>query len=137
MIVRVDVLVGTQPTAQDLIGAVGENLVHVHVERDARSRVEDIDNELIQVLTGQDLVAPGEDRFASLCVESAGLRVRERRRSLDAHECPNERGICPESTDRVVLDRPLGLRAPQRAGRNFDLAQRVSLATRAQLENVQ
>src|SRR5207253_392110 len=78
VVVRVHVLVGAEASAQDLVRAVGEDLVHVHVKADAGAGVEYIDNELIHVLSGEDLIARREDGVLAPFVETPGLAARKR-----------------------------------------------------------
>jgi len=128
------VLVCAQAAAQDLVRAIGEDLVHVHVKADTRAGMEYIDNELIHVLSGEDFVACRDDRILPALVETPGLGVRERGCPLDPHEASDERRERAIAADGIVLDRSLGLRAPQSGGGDLDLAQRVTLTTRAHRE---
>ena len=137
MIVRVHVLVGAEASAEELIRAVGDDLIHVHVERHACARVEDVDDELIEMSTFEDLVACCDDRVLAAIVEPACFGVGESGGALHPDERPDERRKGPITADRVVLDRPLGLRAPERVRGNFDFAQRVALAPRRHSQSVQ
>jgi hypothetical protein len=56
VIVGVDLRVIALLAAQDLLGAVREHLVDVHVERRAGSHMEDVHRELVAERTLQDLV---------------------------------------------------------------------------------
>src|SRR5438034_1920272 len=91
VVVRVHVLVRPQTAAENLVRAIGENLVHVHVKRHASTRVEYIDNELIHVLSGEHLIARREDRVLPPLVETPCLSVRERSGPLDPNEGSDER----------------------------------------------
>jgi hypothetical protein len=84
--------------------------------------MEYIDNELIHVLSTEDFVAGGDDCVLPPLVQTPGFAVRERCGTLDSHEGSDERGKGSIAADGVVLDRPLGLRAPQGGGGDFDLA---------------
>ena len=137
VVVRVHVLVGAEASAEQLVRAVGDDLVHVHVERHACARMEDVDHELIEMPAFEDLVACFDDRVLAPIVESACLGVGESGGALHPDERPDKRREGPISADRVVLDRPLGLRAPERVRGNFDLAQRVALAPRRHSQSVQ
>ena len=130
VIVGTHVLVGAEAPAADLVRAIGDDLVDVHVERHARAGMEHIDNELIQQLSGEDLIASGDDRVLSLGVQPTFLAVRERSGALHADHRAHERRERLVTGDRVVLDRSLGLRAPQRVGRDLYLSERVLLTTR-------
>ncbi len=50
VIVGVDEFVGAEGSAENLIGAVGDDLVRVHVEADAGAGLEDVDGELVVVV---------------------------------------------------------------------------------------
>src|SRR5438046_1231070 len=92
VVVWVHVLVGAEAAAQDLVRAVGEDLVHVHVKAHARAGVEYIDNELIHVLSGEDLIARREDGVLAPFVETPSLAVRKRGGPLDPNEAADEIG---------------------------------------------
>ena len=122
VVVGVHVLVRPETAAEDLVGAVGQNLVDVHVERDARAGMEDVDDELVDMLPGEDLIARRDDPVFQFRIESSRLGVRERCRSLDANERSDERWKGPIAADRIVLDRSLGLGSPERVGGDLYLA---------------
>ena len=100
-----------EAAAQDLVRAIGENLVHVHVERHARAGVKDIDNELVRVLSGEDLVARRDDGVLTALVETAGFAVRQCGRALDANEGSDECGKGSIAADGIVLNRARRLHA--------------------------
>ena len=58
-----------------LAGEVGDHLVGVHVRRGPGAGLEDVDRELVVVLTGSDRVARGADPLGYLGVEFAQLGV--------------------------------------------------------------
>ena len=60
--------------AEQLGGAVGQHLVHVHVVRRAGAGLIDVDDELIAQLPGEHLVGGPDDRVADL----RGRAVRAR-----------------------------------------------------------
>ena len=84
--------------------------------------MKDVDDELVDVLTGEDLIACCDDGIFQSRIESSRLRVRERSRALDANERSDERRKCAIPADGVVLDRSLGLGSPQRVGGDQGLA---------------
>ncbi len=92
--------------------------------------MEDIDNELIHVLSGEDLVAGGHDRVPSLGLQPTSLGVGERTGALHARHRADESRERSVAGDGVVLDSSLGLRAPQRVGWDLYLSERVLLPTR-------
>ena len=127
VVVRVHVLVRAEAAAEDLVRAICDDLVHVHVERDAGSGVKDIEHELVGVRAVQDLVARGDDGVPSLVVQPTGLGVGDRLGLLDADHGPDEGEERPVAADRIVLDAPLCLGAPEGVCRNGDLAESVLL----------
>jgi hypothetical protein len=84
--------------------------------------VEDIDNKLIRVLASENFFARGDDRVPAALVQAPSFGVGEGRRALDANERTDEGGERAIAADRVVLDRSLGLRSPQRVRWELDLA---------------
>src|SRR5687767_10396492 len=96
--------------------------------------MEHIDNELIQVLSGEYLVAGGDDRVPPLGLQATCLSVREGCGALDAHHRADKGRKWFVSGDRVVLDGPLGLRSPQRVGWDVYLTERVLFPTRRHRE---
>ena len=114
------------------VGARRDHLVGVHVGRRAGSGLEDVDGELVVPTPGGDLVGRGRDRGRQLGVEVREVdarRIDARRGRLHEAECVDERTRHPAPGDLEVVDRPLGLRAVPRLGRNVDLPQRVVLTS--------
>ena len=73
------------------------------------------------------LVGGRDDRVGEAALEESQVGVRPRRRPLDGGERRrNSRGIAPPG-DLEVLDRALGLRAPQATRRDLHLPHRVAL----------
>jgi len=129
VVVRADVLVRPQRAAEDLVRAVRDDLVRVHVERHASAGLEDIDHELIGVTAGENLVARGHDGVTPLRVQAARLAVRECRGLLHADDRSDERGERAIAADRIVVDRSPCLRTPQRVRGDRDLTERIALTT--------
>ena len=82
------------------------------MKADAGAGVEYIDNELIHVLSGEDLIARREDGVLAPFVETPSLAVRKRGGPLDPNEAADERREGAIATDGVVLDGSLGLGTP-------------------------
>jgi hypothetical protein len=71
VIVGVHQRVLTPCAAKNFRGAVGENLIGVHVVRGARARLVDVDDNLIAQRAGADLVACLNDCVGDAFVEAA------------------------------------------------------------------
>ena len=69
--------------AEQLVGAIREHFVRVHVVRRAGAGLIRIDDELIAMLAGEHFVGRLHDRVGELGVEAARLLVRQRRGLLD------------------------------------------------------
>ena len=109
----------------DLVRQIRDDLVDVHVVRHAGAGLERIDDKLLGVLAGEDLVAGAYDRIAPFHREPAGFGIGQRRRLLDQDDASNERRMRPQATDAERFYGPLRPRTPQRIGRDTDLTERV------------
>ena len=103
VIVRMNRRVLAALFAENLVRAIGEHLVGVHVVRGAGARLIRIDDELVQVLSGQHFVGGFHDRVGQLRVETPGFLVRERGGFLDPHLRDDERLERAKSADREIL----------------------------------
>ncbi|EMA65853.1 30S ribosomal protein S5 [Halorubrum kocurii JCM 14978] len=126
VVVRVDDPVADL-RARDLGGAVGDDLVGVHVRGGARAGLEHVDGELVVVLARDDLVGGGDDRVGGVVVDEVQVAVRLRGRLLDDAERADEPPAHRDPRDREVLDGALGLRAPVGVRRHLHLAEAVLL----------
>ena len=79
VVFRRDELVGAARITGDLVRAIRDHFIDVHVMRDAGAGLERIDDELIEMLSGEDLIARAHDHVAPLSREPPGLSIRERR----------------------------------------------------------
>ena len=61
VVVRVHRLLGAQRAAQQLDGAVGDDLIHVHVRLRARAGLEDDEREVLIPLASDDLIRHAQD----------------------------------------------------------------------------
>jgi len=127
VIVRMHGLVFAALAAQQLIRAIGEDLVTVHVVRRPRARLVGIHDELMAVLPGQHFVGRPHDRVGELRVETPGLFVHEGGGFLDPNDGVHERGEGQEMGDREILAGPLCLDAVERVGGDGQLAQGITL----------
>ena len=140
---HVDVIVGVDQlriaalAAENLDGAVGEDLVGVHVMRGACARLIDIHDEVLLPVARQrcaemvtpvlakDLVARLDDRVGYTRIEPPSVAVGHRGGALDEHRGAHKCRVRAHPADRVVLDRTLRLRAVERLGRDLHRAERV------------
>ena len=106
------------------ISEVGDDLVHVHVERRSRAGLENVDDELRAVFVSvvEQLIASADDRIGQPRIERTKLAIRKRSRLLQQDERTDEHRMLAQSADRIVLDRALRLRAIQRVLRDSDFA---------------
>ena len=123
-----DRLVAAERLAGDLRAAVGDHLVHVHVELGAAAGHPDVQRELVVVLACQDLVADADDQVSSAASPSRpALMVDQRGRLLDdrigGDHLPGDQVVA----DAEMLQGPLRLRPPELVGRDVDRTEAVVL----------
>jgi hypothetical protein len=75
VVVGVDGVLRAELSAQDLDGPVGDDLVRVHVGRGPRTRLEDVEHELVVQRSRYYLLRGGDDGFLQVLVEAAELVV--------------------------------------------------------------
>src|SRR4051812_6854931 len=129
VIVRMHRLVLAALSAEQLVRAIGEHLVYVHVVRRTGSGLIWIDDKLIHVLSVQHLVRRGDDRVREPGVETTGFLVRERRRFLDPDLCDHERSEWLEAADWEVLNRAERLHAIECVGGYVEGAEGIFFGT--------
>ena len=111
--------------AEQLIGAVREHFVHVHVVRGPRAGLVRIDDELIRVLASKHFIRCLYDGIGETCVETTGLLVRERSGLLDPHLRDDERPLWTQAADGEVFAGAQRLNAVQRVGGDLFRAEGV------------
>ena len=134
VVVRMHGRVLAPRAAEELVGAIGQHLVGVHVVRRAGARLVRVDDELVAMLAGEHLVGGRDDGVGEPRVEAARLLVRERRGLLDPDLRRDERLERREAADREVLPRAERLDAVERVGRDVERAQRVFLVAKGRHE---
>ncbi len=117
--------------AEDLVGAIREHFVRVHVVRRARAGLIRIDDELVAMLAGEHFVgrlrrsrrrARASRRPVSLCVSAAAFLI---------HTCAvDERLERLQAADRKVLHGAQRLHAVQRVAGNVERAEGIFFAAR-------
>ena len=113
--------------AGELAAAVGDHLVDVHVELRAAAGHPDMQREHVVMLAGQDLVADLHDQAVRLVVEPLAGMVGVGRRLLQDGVGGDHLARDQVLADAEMLERPLGLRAPQLVGRHAHFAETVGL----------
>ena len=125
-----DRLVLAPPAAQQLVGAIREHFVAVHVVRGAGARLVGIDDEIVAVTAREHFVRGFDDRVRELAVEPARLAMGQRGGFLDPDDGSDEGGVWAKIGNREVLPRAFGLDAPQRFGGHRHLAQGITFDAR-------
>ena len=83
VIVGVDVGVFAELASQDLVGAVGDDLIGVHVQADARAGLENIDDEFAVPFTVDDFLGGLDDGVGTFLIHQAEFFVGFRGGTLD------------------------------------------------------
>jgi hypothetical protein len=113
-----------------LEGAVGDDLVRVHVRLRAAAGLPDRQGEVIVERAADDLVGGGEDEATLLVSEQAELVVDDRGGLLDEPERGDELARKALAADGEELEAALGLRSPVAARIDLDGAEAVGLDAR-------
>ncbi len=127
MVVRMDGAFLPERMAQDLVRAVLDHLVRIHVRRGPAAGLEDVEREVSIQFPVHHLLARLDNRLADLAVEQSEFHVRLGARHLDQAERVDEPPAEADSADREVFDRPLSLDPPVCVFWDFDLPQEVFL----------
>src|SRR2546425_7705446 len=107
---------------EKLNGAIGDDLVHVHVRRGPATCLEDVNNKLVVESPLHDLLCRGNNSLALLRVQQSQLHVGSRSRQLDESHSTDEFLRKAQTRYGKVLNRSLGLSAIIGRTRDFDLA---------------
>ena len=129
---EVDLIVGVHAASQRSACEMRDDLVHVHVGAGTRPGLIDINRKLVGVSTPCDGLARLDDGPCGVCIEQTKHSVRFGCRRLDQTHRLNEPGGHRLSAELEILERPLGLRAPARIGRDVDRPHAVMLGTNGQ-----
>ena len=110
---------------RDLVAAIRDDLVDVHVRLRAAARLPDREGEVLREFACDDLVARRLDGIKAFVVELAELVVRNGGRFLQNAECVNDLGGHLLDADGEVLEAALCLRGPVLVRRNLDFAEGI------------
>ncbi len=86
MIVGVDELVFALPVAEAFQRQVGDDLVGIHVGRGAGAALDEVGDELVDHLAGDQPVTGADDGIGDPRIEDPEVAVGQRRRLLDVAE---------------------------------------------------
>jgi hypothetical protein len=109
------------------VPASWQHLVHVHVELGAAAGHPHMQREHVLVLAGEDFVASPNDQRVGFVLQAAGGVVRRGGGALEGGIGGDHLARDQILPDAEVLQRALGLRAPQLVGRHRHLAEAVGL----------
>ncbi len=131
---HVDVVVGVHPVlsqlpAQDEGGAVGDDLVGVHVVAGACPRLEGIDDKLVIPLAIHDLLGGLDDGAGAFGVEQTQVALHLGGCPLDRRHRPDESPPGFQARNREIEHGALRLDAPEGISRHLDFAQRIAFDT--------
>ena len=124
MVVRVH-----ERLAQQRIGAVGDDLVDIHIRLRAAAGLPDGKREVAVERTVEDLVAGGLDGAGAAGIKHAELRIGARGGKLYDCERTDDLRRHLLGADAEIFKAALRLRAPVTVGRYTHLAHRVMLQT--------
>ena len=126
----VDVVVRVHEVfAQQLIGAVGNNLVDIHIRLRAAAGLPDGEREVAVERAVEDLVAGSLDGAGAAGVEHAELRIGARRCELHDRKRADDLRRDLLGTDTEIFIAALRLRAPVTVGGHTHLTHRIMLQT--------
>jgi len=122
---------------EDLEGAVGEHLVHVHVGARARAPLEQVDDDVLVEAPVRHLAAGALDRVRLRLVVRPGAEdaIGARAGELDHAEGVDQLGVRRAAGQGEVLQGALGVDAVQRRRRDRHLADEVALQTMSGLRH--
>ena len=129
VVVGVRVLVLAQLATQQLGGAVGNDLVGVHVEADTRACLKDIHHEVLVPLAFLNFLRRLDDGGGGLRIHKPEFAIGFGGGLFHHGNGANERDVCAESADGKVLDGTGRLDTVVGIGRNVFEAERVFFGT--------
>ena len=125
-----NVLVFAARTAQQLRGAIGDDLVAVHVKADARAGLEDVDGEVLVPFAALHLFGGIDDCAGGFVVDQPELAIGHCRRFLHHGDSADQRAMRVLAADGKVLHGTGRLDAVINVAGNFFVAERILLDAR-------
>ena len=119
-----------QLAARHFDGAVGDDLVDVHVGLGAAAGLPDAQRELVVELAGDDFVGSLHDELGFVGRELAQVLIDQRAGLFQDAKGADQLRRHGVAADVEVQQRALGLRAPVDVGRDVDLSHAVGFSTR-------
>ena len=131
VIIRMDRLLRSHHSARELNGAVGDDLVDIHIGLRAAARLPDAQGKLVVPLARDHLVGGLDNQLGLLGRELAQILVHQGAGLLEQAKGADQFGRHPVAADREMKQRPLGLRAPIDVCRDFDRSHTVGFGAGA------
>ena len=113
---------------QQLTGAIRQHLVDIHVGLRARASLPDHQRKLVIMLAGHHLIDCRHDGPGLLFILQTQSVIHCRRGALDLRQRPDDLAWLLLARDVKVLQRALGLGAPQAVGGDFDRAKSIAFS---------
>ena len=129
MVIGMDVVVLAQAAAHDLVGAVGNDLVGVHVGRGAGAALDGVHDELVMQLAGHDFLGSLDNGVADLLVHQAGGMVGDGAGLLQTGQHVDLHGMHHVAGDGVIQLAAQRLHAVVSGSRDFQSADGVGFET--------
>ena len=120
-----DRVLGAHLAAIELDGAIGDDLVDVHVGLSSASGLPDDERKVVVELTVNDLLGSASDQISGFPAEDSEARVASCGGQLEDSECADELSWHAFVANPEVGERAGGLRAPIAVDRYLDLAHAV------------
>src|SRR5690348_6643939 len=111
--------IAAERTAVELGGAIGDHFVDVHVEADASTSLEHIDDNLIVPTALLHFLCCDDDRVSALAVHQSQLSVRLGGSLFHHGRCFDQCVLSAHSTGREIFCRTCRLYSVENVGWNF------------------
>ena len=132
VVVGVAILVIALFMTHDFQGAIGNNLIGVHIGGGTSPTLNGIHRKLVMQLARQQFIARGADGLAYVCRQCAQFRIGKGRSLFYVSQSPYQRwalGNCA-ARNAEVLHGPHGLHTIIGIGRDFHFAKKIVFYTR-------
>ena len=111
--------------AQDFDGAVGNDLIGVHVKADAGAGLKNVNHKFFVPLTGRNLIGGLNDGAGDFRIDQSQIAIGRRRSFLHHAKGRNQRRVSAHPGNGIVLHRAHGLNSVIDVGRDFFGAKRI------------